>query len=182
MPKRGELRVDLTGRVFGRWTVLGFSSRIRRQAHWLCRCACGVEREVSGQNLHCGGSVSCGCFADEVRASSARHGECRTSGQTVEYRSWSYMLSRVRDQDPNSHRFRLYASRGITVCDRWLKFENFLADMGRRPSPDHSLDRYPDPYGNYEPNNCRWATRSEQRRNQRVHIPQNDTETPPAAA
>lgn len=80
--------------------------------------------------------------------------------QTPEYKAWASMKARCSNS--KRHNYHRYGGRGICVCERWLKFENFLADMGPRPSPSHSLDRYPNNDGNYEPGNCRWATRVEQ--------------------
>lgn len=90
------------------------------------------------------------------------HGE---SKRTKEYRAWCSMRRRCFNQ--NTRDFSLYGARGITVCGRWDSYESFLADMGRAPSPSHSLDRI-DPDGNYEPGNVRWATPTEQARNTRV--------------
>ena len=93
------------------------------------------------------------------------HGENRRGKRTPEYISWTNLVQRCTN--PKNVSFNNYGGRGITVCERWLKFENFLADMGRRPSAKHSLDRYPDNDGNYEPSNCRWATAKQQAHNSR---------------
>lgn len=94
------------------------------------------------------------------------HGFSIRANPASEYRAWSSMKSRcTNSKDP---RFENYGARGIRVCERWLtSFEDFLADIGRKPSPDHTLDRYPDNAGNYEPGNVRWATRAEQQANRR---------------
>lgn len=84
--------------------------------------------------------------------------------QTPEYRAWRAM--RYRCLVPTAHNYHYYGGRGITICDRWSEFPAFLADMGQRPGPEYSLDRK-DNEGNYEPGNCRWATKSEQALNRR---------------
>lgn len=83
--------------------------------------------------------------------------------KSPEYEAWVQMRSRCTN--PNHHAFARYGGRGIAICDEWDSFDDFFADMGARPSPLHSLDRYPDNDGNYEPDNCRWATSAEQMRN-----------------
>ncbi len=93
------------------------------------------------------------------------HGHTKNYGPTPTYRAWSNMMTRCNN--PNATKFEFYGARGISVCERWASFENFLADVGERPSSAHSLDRYPDPNGDYEPNNIRWATQTEQCRNRR---------------
>lgn len=98
-----------------------------------------------------------------------KHGHTRNGHFSPEYESWRGMNERCNN--PNHNRYDLYGGRGIVVCERWRKFENFLEDMGLKPSPTHSIDRYPNKDGNYEPVNCRWATDAEQvRNNSRTHF------------
>ena len=154
---------DLTGRTFGRWSVI---ERVPEKlpVRWLCHCECGRERGVDPQTLKAGRSQSCGCLRGALlRQAQTTHGE---AGRSPEYTSWLGMKDRCYRKTNKA--FPGYGGRGITVCARWLNsFPNFLADMGRKPSPSHSIDRIENDKG-YEPGNCRWATRKEQSNNQRV--------------
>ena|SRR5438105_3349104 len=104
-------------------------------------------------------------FNDNTIGRPPKHGYARNGHRISEYHCWTEM--RQRCTNPTNKHFRLYGGRGITICSRWNSFANFLADMGRKPSRKHSLDRYPNQNGNYEPGNCRWATQQQQMRNRR---------------
>ena len=165
-------RIDLTGLRFGRWTVLHYKETVNKQPYWSCRCDCGAESAVLGMTLRSGGSRSCGCLRRELNTKrSTIHGQTigrwEGKGPTPEYIAWRGMISRC--YNPKTKRFEDWGGRGITVCDRWRSsFLAFLEDMGRRPSLDHSIDRYPNNDGNYELGNCRWATPKEQASNRRM--------------
>jgi hypothetical protein len=152
--------IDLTGRRFGRLVVTRRGpTDARGEAHWDCVCDCGGLASPAGYALRVGASTSCGCFHNEVTGGINRtHGKTRTPT----YLAWNNM--RRRCQDPENPNYRSYGARGISVCDRWQIFENFLADMGERPARGLELDRI-DNDGNYEPGNCRWATRMQQAEN-----------------
>lgn len=154
---------DLTGRVFGRWTVIERSAKRK----WLCICDCGNRVSVYGTNLTSGKSRSCGCLSVELaRARFTKHDCARSNAVTAEYRAWQHM--RDRCFNPKNKSYHDYGGRGITVCQEWRDdFGTFYEYIGPKPSSAHSLDRFPDMNGNYEPGNVRWATHTEQAHNTR---------------
>lgn len=156
--------IDLTGQDFNRLTVVGYSGRKKKQPSWYCRCNCGNITSVQAGCLKNGKIKSCGCLnVEKVKQSNTSHGHSRGGMVSSTYASWSSMLSRCQDVTHKS--FHHYGGRGITVCERWQKFENFLADMGVKPK-GKTLDRKENDKG-YCPENCRWATMKEQCNNRR---------------
>ena len=136
----------------------------RYQRRYLVRCDCGTEKAVMGYDLRPGKTVSCGCHRRAAAVISGHRNRRHGDHRTAEYRCWAGMKKRCNN--PNDSSFTNYGGRGVTVCDRWMSYENFLADMGRKPSATHSIDRR-EVNGNYEPGNCRWATPLEQALNKR---------------
>lgn len=158
---------DLTGQRFHRLLAERRAGNAKNgEPLYSCLCDCGNGTITRGQHLRSGSVKSCGCFKSEhSRANiikiSTTHGHC-ANGVSPTYESFVAMWARCTyDKHPAYHQ---YGGRGIAICERWSDFENFLADMGERPSKKHSLDRVNN-NGNYEPGNCRWATWKEQARN-----------------
>lgn len=150
--------IDRTGNVFGDWTVLSFFKREKNVNYWLCKCSCGTTKTVNFNSLYKNKSTSCGCKTIEKRSAKlTKHG----MAGTPTYKSWHAMLQ--RSQGKGGH--ESYVKRDISVCDDWIKFENFLRDMGKRPN-GKTLDRIDNTKGYYK-ENCRWATPSEQQNNMR---------------
>lgn len=191
---------DLTGMEFGKLRVMSYAGTKSTSGDpyprpiWNCVCICGSTRIVLGKNLQNKNTESCGCakakngelswvwmmcpvcesvFRRMTPSTVACSIACRNRviathdlSNSPEYRVWANMIDRCADQNRKE-----YGGRGIRVCDAWVNsFEKFISDVGFRPSDKHSIDRYPNNDGNYEPGNVRWATATEQARNRRTNI------------
>lgn len=159
-------KLQLIGQRFGKLVVLCFDRIKNRESFWQCQCDCGNTAVVRGHKLRTGYTKSCGCYYKETHRGilhpSFKHGAAGRGKETAEHRTWRAMLARCTN--PKNQRYVNYGGRGVIVCERWQGkhgFQNFLADMGVRPSKNHSLGRFGD-VGNYEPSNCTWQTRKEQ--------------------
>ena len=148
--------IDRVGLRVGMVEVTRLSGWLTGVYYWEFRCQCGSLKDIVVADLIRGHTVSCGCWG-KSRPRHKTHGKAARGVDSLEYSVWRGMMSRC-------HGNGSYVKRGIKVCDRWKKFENFLHDMGSRPSKKHSIDRI-DNDGDYEPGNCRWATATEQMAN-----------------
>lgn len=158
-------KLNIIGRRFGRLIVIGEAeSQIicgKPKRRSICQCDCGQTKIVANRHLLSGTITSCRCYQKErTSIISKTHGRTRTRI----YRIWRDMLGRC--YNPRRKCWKHYGGRGISVCPRWHKFENFFEDMGDAPI-GLTLDRWPNNNGNYEPENCRWATLKQQSRNKR---------------
>lgn len=159
---------SLIGKVFNRLTVISsYAPDKHKKRRWVCLCRCGKEKIAHTQQLKNGKLFSCGCFQKEMASKfNSTHGKSKT----CEYHTWQDIKDRCYNQKNTA--YKRYGGRGIGVSDRWRNsFENFIEDMGTRPSKEYSLDRYPNnESGWYEKDNCRWATEIEQQANRRDNI------------
>lgn len=144
---------------YGQLTLIEKTSeRWRGNVVAVWKCDCGQEKKLPMIRVKIGGAKSCGCLL-------TKHGHTSHKVKSIEYTAWQAMLSRCRATKGIDH--KIYVERGIVVCDRWKTFENFLTDIGSRPTSKHSIDRINNMKG-YFPGNVRWATATEQMRNTRM--------------
>lgn len=156
-------RIDLIGKTISNFTIVELAAPDSGRIMWRCRCSCGNERVLRQTALLQGRPRQCSsCHIQQIGAGNKRHGHSVGYHRSPEHRVWSNMCNRCHN--PNNPKYPRYGGRGISVCERWLDFANFLADMGLRPSAQHTIERKNN-NGDYEPGNCCWATWKQQARN-----------------
>ncbi len=150
-------RIELTGKRFGRLTVLGLGYTHKNKVYWYIKCDCGNIKTTQGNNLKSGSTRSCGCLQREI---ATRHG----MEKSKEYKTWACMKQRCLNV--NNKDFKNYGGRGIKICDSWINnFGQFIKDMGLRPE-GCSIDRIDNNKG-YSSDNCKWSTPKEQANNKK---------------
>ncbi|KKN98994.1 hypothetical protein LCGC14_0142390 [marine sediment metagenome] len=159
--------INLVGQKFGKLLVLRHLKKDKYGNHeWLCRCDCGQEKIIRGDYLKSGHTQSCGCLQKKMTSmKNTIHGHNKNGQSSKTYMIWAAIIQRCTN--PSNGNYLYYGGRGITVCKRWRKFENFLKDMGEAPK-GLQIDRINNDKG-YCKSNCRWATRKEQARNTRTN-------------
>jgi hypothetical protein len=159
-------RIDLSGRRFSKLVAIKIVGRTpQNRLIWLCRCDCGNNHRVTSSHLISGLIKSCGCWRVHIGATNQlAHGCARRGNHTPEYRS--YNAAKRRCTNPKVHNYHRYGGRGIQF--KFESFQQFFAEVGKRPTKRHSIDRFPNNDGHYEPGNVRWATSFQQARNKQM--------------